>query len=332
MKKSTIVYICSSTYDGGVLRYRLSDDGTLAFLDKTPLPTPNWMFRDGDKMYVTLNNLVENELGSGVAALLVGEAGALSPIGEFQPTGGASACHIAADGEDVYVANYRTGSVTHMGHGVITHEGRGVHPTRQEAPHCHCTFFSPDKKYVIVCDLGTDTIYTYDRGMQVVSTAKVPDGEGCRHLVFSKDGKYVYVMNELGCSISVFAYDDGKLTYLSTTPTKCGKPHDGPDKGSAIKLSRNGKYLFTTNRGENQVLTIRIQGKGERLKVVSRAETMGEEPRDFSLLLDERFAIVTNQFSDSIILYRVSRMPFGRLKHIAELSIPAPLFVREAEG
>ncbi len=45
--------------------------------------------------------------------------------------------------------------------------------------------------------------------------------------------------------------------------------------------------------------------------------------------MDERFALVTNQFSDSVVLYRVSRFPFGRLRRLMRLEIPAPLFVSE---
>jgi 6-phosphogluconolactonase len=180
---------------------------------------------------------------------------------------------------------------------------------------------------VLVCDLGLDTVFTYDRDLNEVSRAKVPDGEGCRHLVFSKDGKYVYVLNELGCSVSVFAYDNGRLSYRSTLPTRTYRTHDGPDKGSAIKLSQNGRYLFITNRGEDEVVTLRV--RGEKLKIVSRCDTEGNEPRDFSLLGGERFGLVTNQFSDSVILYRVSRWPFGKLKKILKLEILAPLCVIE---
>ena len=180
---------------------------------------------------------------------------------------------------------------------------------------------------MLVCDLGLDTIFTYDRDLNEISRAKVPDGEGCRHLVFSKDGRYVYVVNELGCSVSVFRYDDGRLLYRSTLPTRTYRMHNGPDKGSAIKLSQSGKFLFITNRGENEVVTIRV--KGERLKVVARADTEGDEPRDFSLLCGERFGLVTNQFSDSVLLYRMSKLRFGRLKRLQKLEIPAPLCVIE---
>lgn len=326
-QKSTYVYIASCVDGGGILRYRLDKTGAFTFVDKLDLPTPNYMVREGNVMYVTLQTPFSGEREGGVIRLRVQDDGSLAVDGEVIPSGGVSTCHLAFEGEDIYLANYSSGSVTKVGNPPLCHSGRGVHPTRQEGPHCHCTFFSPDKRYVLVCDLGLDTVFTYDRDLKEVSRAKVPDGEGCRHLVFSKDGKYVYVLNELGCSISVFAYDNGRLSYRSTIPTRTYRTHDGPDKGSAIKLSRNGRYLFITNRGENEVVTLRV--RGEKLKIVSRCDTEGNEPRDFSLLGGERFGLVTNQFSDSIVLYRVSKFPFGKLKRQLKLEIPAPLCVIE---
>ena len=328
-KQYTDVYIASCVQDGGILRYRLGRDGSFDFIDKFDLPTPNYMVSDGSAVYVTLQTPFEGSSESGIVKLRLSEDGTLSRDGEIYPTGGRSSCHLAFSGDDVYVANYSTGSVTKLGNPPLCHEGRGVNPVRQEAPHCHCTFFSPDKKYVLVCDLGLDTVFVYDRELREVSRAKVPDGEGCRHLVFSRDGKFVYVVNELGCSVSTFAYEEGRLTYLSTLPTRTYKEHEGPDKGSAIKLSASGKLLFITNRGEDEVVTLRIKRKGKVLKVISRVDTEGTEPRDFSLLHSERFGLVTNQFSDSVVLYRVSKFPFWRLRRVRKLDIPAPLCVME---
>ena len=331
MKKSseTLVYIASSVHDGGIWRYRLTAKGELSPLDMLPIASPNYAYRDGDFVWVTLCPQDEVESEGAVLRLKIDQNGNLSRAGEELPCGGVTSCHLAVSGEDVYVANYSSGSVTRLGEKPIVHEGRGVDPQRQEMPHCHSTVFSPDHRFVLVCDLGLDTVFVYDREMNEVSRAKVPDGEGCRHLVFSHDGRFVYVVNELGCSVSVFGYADGRMSYLSTTPTRTYREHEGPHKGSAIKLSKNGRYLFITNRGEDEVVTMKITGGGRRVKVVSRISTEGREPRDFALLLDERFAIVTNQFSDSIVLYRVGRFPFGRLRRIARFSIPAPLFVSE---
>jgi 6-phosphogluconolactonase len=329
MKKKTTadIYIASSVPDGGILRYRLSSGGELKLIDKLALPTPNWIERRGNVMYVTCRNPFPDSDESGVVRLSVRQDGSLVQDGEFLPTGGRSSCHVAFEGEDVYVANYSSGSITKMGNPPLCHAGRGVNPERQEMPHCHGAFFSPDRRYILVCDLGLDTVFVYDRELREISRARVPDGEGCRHLVFSRDGRFVYVENELGCSVSVFRWEDGRLIYRSTLPTRNYRPHQGENKGAAIKLSRDGKRLYITNRGENEALMLSV--RGEKLRVRQRIPTEGDEPRDIGLLFGERFAIVTNQFSDSVSLYRLSRIRRGRMKLLQTLEIPAPLAVTE---
>lgn len=324
-RKTTDVYLCSAVQDGGILHYTLSCKGELSLCDVLPLPSPNYLVFDGDTAYATVSDAFPESGGGGVIRLSVKKDGSLFPVGEPIPTGGSGACHLAVDGEDVYVANYGSGSVTKIGHPPILHEGNGPDPVRQEAPHCHCTFFSPDKKYLLICDLGLDTVFVYDRDLREVFRAKVPDGAGCRHLTFSRDGRYVYVENEMGCSVSVFRWDNGRLTYRSTLPTRTYAPHDGPDKGSAIRLSRNGRRLYVTNRGENEVVVLSC--RGEKLRVIGRAPTGGDEPRDFALLANERYAIVTNQFGNTFRLFRVRGLRKNRLIPLQTTVLPGAIAV-----
>ena len=328
MKKRDLTefYLCSAVPDGGILRYALSDRGELTLLDKLPLPAPNYLIFDGNDAYATISEAFENGEG-GAVRLSVSPDGALSLAEQIQPTGGSAACHLAFDAGDLYVANYGSGNVTKIGVKTVQHEGNGPDPLRQEGPHCHSTFFSPDKKYLLVCDLGLDTVFVYDRELSEVSRAKVPDGAGCRHLVFSKDGRFVYVENEMGCSVSVFSWKDGRLFYRSTLPTRTYAPHAGPDKGSAIRLSRNGRRLYITNRGENEVVVLSC--RGERLRVIGRAPTGGDEPRDFALLAGEKYAIVTNQFGDSFRLYRVKGLRKNHLVTLATVDLPGAIAVVE---
>ena len=323
----TDVYLCSAVSDGAILHYALSDAGELTLRDSLPLPTPNYLVFEGDTAYATLSRPFSDAKESGVIRLSVAPDGSLSPAGEITPTGGEGACHLAVSDGDLYVANYGSGSVTKIGGKTVVHEGNGPDPIRQEAPHCHGAFFSPDKRYLLVCDLGLDTVFVYDRELNEISRAKVPDGAGCRHLVFSRDGRYVYVENEMGCSVSVFAWSDGRLTYRATYPTRTYAPHDGPDKGSAIKLSENGRRLYITNRGENEVVVLSC--RGEKLRVIGRAPTGGDEPRDFALLGKERFGIVTNQFGNSFRLYSLRGLRKNRLIPLQTTPLPAAIAVCE---
>lgn len=323
--KTTDVYLCSAVPDGGIVRYALSAAGELTLLDTLPLPTPNYLLIEDDAAYATLTAPFPGSDEGGVIRLRVDEDGALSSDGKILPTGGDGACHLAFDGGDLYVANYGSGSVTKIGRLPIEHEGNGPDPIRQDAPHCHCAFFSPDKRYLLVCDLGLDTVFVYDRELNEVSRAKVPDGAGCRHLIFSRDGRFVYVENEMGCSVTVFRWEDGRLVYRSTCPTRTYAKHPGPDKGSAIRLSKNGRRLYVTNRGENEVVVLSC--RGEKLRVIGRAPTGGDEPRDFTLTPDERFGIVANQFGDTFRVFRVAGMRKNRLIPLHTVPLRAAIAV-----
>ena len=323
--RTTDVYLLSCTPDGGILHYALSASGELTLLDTLPLPSPNYIVIRGARAFATLSAPLPGSDEGGVTELSVAPDGSLSRVGEILPTGGDEPCHLAFDGDDLYVANYGSGSVEKMGGPTVSHEGNGPDPVRQEAPHCHCALLSPDGKYLVVCDLGLDTVFVYDRDLREVFRAKVPDGAGCRHAVFSRDGRFVYVENELGCSVSVFAWSDGRLSYRSTLPTRTYVPHDGPDKGSAIRLSSDGRRLYVTNRGENEVVILSC--RGEKLRVIGRAPTGGDEPRDFALLGGERYALVTNQFGNTFRLYRVGGIRKNRLQTLGTFPLAGAICV-----
>ena len=158
-RKTTDVYLLSCVPDGGILHYALSDGGELTLLDTLPLPSPNYLLIEGDLAYATLSTPFPDSDEGGVIRLAVNSDGSLSRAGEIVPTGGSGACHLAFDGGELYVANYGSGSVVKIGASPVVHEGRGPDPIRQEAPHCHSVFFSPDRKYLLVCDPGLDAVF-----------------------------------------------------------------------------------------------------------------------------------------------------------------------------
>ncbi|MEI9956608.1 MAG: beta-propeller fold lactonase family protein [Ferruginibacter sp.] len=98
--------------------------------------------------------------------------GTLTEINK-QPSGGKHPCFVAVDntGHWVFAANYSSGSLglLHANKDgsldtlkqFIQHTGNGPDKDRQQSPHVHSTFLTPDNKYLLVCDLGTDKVTTY---------------------------------------------------------------------------------------------------------------------------------------------------------------------------
>lgn len=186
------------------------------------------------------------------------------------------------------------------------HEGKGVHE-RQEKPHVHFAGYTPSENYVFSCDLGTDEITTYKLNegiLEKVAVTKVKDGSGVRHIVFSSDEKQAFVMTELTSEIIAFDYDGkGNLTnpkYYPTLPEYLTLEN----KGSAIKISNDNKFIYVSNRGQDAIVVFENTVAG--LKQVQTISTVGKGPRDFDLSKDNKFAIATNENSGTITVYRVN--------------------------
>lgn len=288
------------------------------------MPSPMYLQLEKNKLWAVLRAPFSDCAQSGVAAY---DATTGDRISDIFPTKGEVACHIAVKGDDVYCANYISGSVIRLPDTLAVHEGCGVDPVRQSSPHAHAVCFSPDRRFVLCCDLGLDTVFVYDRELKPISMAKVPGGAGARHLVFSKDGNLVYVMNEMGGSVSVFSYQSEALTYVNTLPVL---PPDfkGTGAGAAIKLSQSGERLYVTERATQSILTLSVEGAN--LKILARTDCKGKEPRDFTLLAGDRFAVCCNQREDTVALFRIS--PEGIPTYLSQACIPAPLCAVEIDG
>ena len=126
-------------------------------------------------------------------------------------------------------------------------------------------------------------------------------GEGPRHILFDKTGKYAYVINELSNSVTALRYSDGTLERIgswSTLPPDCHVE----TKAAAIRFSPDGRYLFASNRGFDSIACFRIASPG-RLELTDIVPSMGSSPRDFQFLPGGKMAAATNEFSDLVCLY-----------------------------
>jgi len=165
---------------------------------------------------------------------------------------GAGPCHLSLDktGKNVLVANYDGGSVAvfpvepdgrlREASAAIQHTGSSVNKERQEGPHAHCFFTSPDNRFALASDLGLDKIlvYRFDPAKGTLTPnnppfGKAPPGAGPRHFAFHPNGRYVYVINEIQCTLSTFVYDasHGALRLKDTVST-LAKGYNVTDKDS----------------------------------------------------------------------------------------------------
>lgn len=278
-----------------------------------------------------------------VSAFAIDPAQQLTLINQ-QSSQGASPCFITVDPQSssVLVANYSSGTVALLPiqpDGSLTasasfhqHQGHGPSP-RQKSPHAHSIRLDPTGRYAVAADLGTDRLVIYRiEGQRLVAhgLASVEAGAGPRHLAFSPDGRYVYVINELKSLLSVFAWDaqSGTLTareQIATIPAD----FSSPNYGAEVQVHPNGRFVYCSNRGHNSITIFAVDANTGMLSLVGHESTRGEHPRHFALTPAGELLMVANKDSDNLVIFRVDSET-GRLSHLHTATAPTPVCIRFA--
>lgn len=287
--------------------------------DKVVNPSFVAVSEDGKFIY----SVNENGAASTVSAFtLNAKTGAMNLLNK-QDSKGADPCYILNDTKNVLVANYSGGNISVFGKNanasltqakqVVQHKGKSKNPNRQESPHVHMVQFTPDKKYVLANDLGTDKIYMYkynpesaDNVLVIKDSISVKRGSGPRHLTFSANGKFAYLLQELDGTLTVFSYENEKLIRLEENQIT-DDDFRGEISAADIHISPDGKFLYATNRGTvNDITYFEIQKDG-RLRYKGSTKTMGEGPRNFAIDPTGNFLLVAHQYSNNVVIFSIDK-------------------------
>lgn len=265
---------------------------------------------------------------------------------------GADPCYISLDrsGNYLLVANYTGGNVAvlpiladgRLGEAtsVLQDEGPlGPNKERQEKPHAHWIQATARNRFVYVSDLGLDRvlIYKFDATKGTLSrgaptgaekdffSAKLAPGTGPRHVAFSADGNFMYVLGELDATVTVFANDD-KETYrsiqkISSLPAN----FSGENTAAEIAIHPNGKFLYTSNRGADSIAEFSIDPRSGKLTLVGQISTFGKEPRHFTIDPTGKRLLVGNQNSGNIVEYTIDESTGTLSKTDESASVPSPV-------
>ena len=345
-------YTHAKTESKGIYRSRL--DGATGQLSPAELVAPASdpaflaLHPNGRFLYALDESAdVKRTPGQGLKAYALNPtSGALTFLNEIS-TGSSGACHLAIDatGQSLLVANYGGGSVSavtlrpdgRLGAlaSLIQHQGKSVNPNRQEGPHPHGVYPSPDNRFVFVPDLGLDTVFCYlldapsaklTRNTMIVG-ASLKAGSGPRHLAFHPYQPFTYVINELFCTIDAFRYDAaGSLKHLQTISTL--PPGEAIPKGTStaeIQVHPNGRFLYGSNRGANTLVVYRIEEKSGQLTYVESVPTLGQTPRHFALDPSGTWLLAENQDANTVTVFRVDSET-GHLTPTGQhLAVPSPV-------
>jgi 6-phosphogluconolactonase len=345
-------YLFIGTYTSGkskgIYVYRFNTGtGTGTELSTIPAKNPSYLSVSPDGKHLYATN--EDELAGSVGAYAFDPATGRLAFLNTQSSKGTCPCYVSEDktGKWVFVANYCSGNLAALpvnpdgslapAAQIIQQFGKGPDTTRQEAAHVHSTIFSPNEKFLLAADLGTDEehVYSFNPGQNEPltephdSVASLKPGTGPRHIVFHPTRPDVYIIGELTGTVDAFHFDSssGKLSHfqrIRTTPEK----FMGFAGSADIHIRPDGKFLYASNRGDANNLAAFSIRKDGRLALKQIIAVNGKHPRNFVIDPTGRFLLVANRDTDNIVIFSINPVT-GLLKATGnEIRIPNPVCLK----
>lgn len=304
---------------------------------------PAYMIVKNNALYIAYKNASRLNTGGGLGSFSIYKDELI--INNNFNSHGRSYTHLCVSDNLRYLfaANYHVGSTAAylLENSYIKEKIGAVHHTglgpdllkRQTGPHCHYVGITPDKEFVYAVDLGADKVimYNYKNGKLEESpnyTLNVVPGSGPRHMIFSIDGRFAYLVNEISNNVMVFKYNDKYLNLIQVIHTTPRHFH-GFSSASAIRLSASGKHLFVSNRGHDSIVLYRINQETGKLTLLYMVHT-GKNPRDFNII-DDKYIIVGAQDDNEIELLTFDEEKEELVRTATTLAIPLPICIAVKE-
>ena len=289
-----------------------------------PTPNPSFLALSPTHTHLYAANEQPGSTPGSVSAFTTDPSSGKLLARNVVPSGGSGPCNLTTDhiGGSLFVANYDSGSVASFrilpGGSLsapvsnIFFHGHSVNPARQQTPHAHCTTISPDNRYLLVNDLGTDRIHVYrfDPTTAELTPNDPPfysaiPGSGPRNLTFHPNGKWAYSINEMASTLECLNWDatTGALTrfqVISTLPGKFKKP----TAAATVAIHPNRRFLYASNRGDNSITAFSVDPANGHLALLQRISCEGKTPRHFAVAPDGRWLVVANQDSANIVILK----------------------------
>jgi len=322
----------------GIYQYELSEHGQLKQIGlMASTENPSFLVKSPDGKYLIAVNEISDENNNGTV-----ESYAISPdsllLISRKSSRGAHPCFVTMNEQGyVLAANYTGGNLCLLKldeQGELNeldleqHEGSG-NTARQEGPHVHSAWFSPWNDHIISVDLGTNELWfsKIEEGKLIALESQklaIEEGAGPRHLCFHPNHKYLYVLNELNATITQVEFMVDGIYQMRGTTSTLSSDFVGENYSADIRISSDGRFVYASNRGPNDIAIFEVNGENGQLNLLSNSSTKGDWPRNFCFSPDENFLLVAHQYSDNITCFKRDSQT-GLLEFVSEVGAPSPV-------
>jgi 6-phosphogluconolactonase len=209
--------------------------------------------------------------------------------------------------------------------GLVTAQAIQVLPTGRNA---HSILADRSNRFVYAGILGANCVlqFAFDATTGQLTPLDPPavspePGHGPRHLAFSPDNKFLYVLNELSGYVTQYAIDGTKGTLklvdavpsvppelgmkwgrpqvpASAAPAPAPNPEEKPPIWAAdLRLTPNGKFLYTTERNTDKIALFTVAPDTGKLTYVTNFATE-RQPRGINIDPSGHYLVASGVKSD----------------------------------
>lgn len=272
----------------------------------------------------------ENGENGVLKSYILSKNGTFNFINEVN-SNGAGPCHVQLNKNTtkVVVSNYGGGTIAIYNvsrNGELSNAIQVFnHNISNDKAHAHSAKFF--KNNLFAADLGRDYLAHYSLNSEGKYALKkeilMEQNAGPRHFEISKKGTFIYIINELNSTISVLKNNNNNYSNIQNISTLEAN-YKGKSYCADIHLSKNEKFLYGSNRGENSIVAFKRNKKTGKLTKIQSVSVEGDWPRNFALSSNGKFMLVANQHSNNISVFAVDKKN-GKLKFIKDYKQAAPV-------
>jgi len=322
MGEKYIAYVGSYSYRGtakGITIYNVDiKNGRFTKKDAIEVNNSSYLAVSHSKKY--LYSIADE----GIVSFKILPDGGLEQL-NYASIRGMRGCHLSIDSKDryIFVSGYHDGKATVLRLnpdgtvGPITdgvfHKGMGSAADRSFRPHINCSVLTPDEKYLCVVDLGIDQVLIYNFDdlsgqIQLIDILRCELDSAPRHMIFSKDGKYMYLISEMKNTITIYSYSNSnhlpvfeKLQTVLSAGSKCSSL----TAACAIKITSDQKHLLCSNDGDNSVGVFERNLETGLLKQLQVLPISGDYPKDVTIFPDDTHIVSVNHISGILTFFQI---------------------------